>query len=403
MFHFKKILKLVDDSVFFNFGKMRVLFVVKNSYGWACQEPIYKALKRGFEKNNITIAVCSVGDSFPIEGLGSIEGLAGNILERKVAVWRKWHYIIHTDVGSPYFHRNTVNIMIPHGVGFGNVEQNYNKFQYVSGQCDIYFGLSSHEWTYIESSLFKNAQIKKKIFIPVGSPKTDKLFKPKKYLISSAIDKEKIDKEKKTILIWSHWTETSLFEATKKDFVEEIVKKYHEKYNFIISGHGALWREDNGKIKNEKLWEDLKKIEIKYCNVTVTRFVDDLNPLIEIADIFISDHSSFTIECSVKDKPIFFYDHVDRVFNSKDVLYMFRNACYVFFSVDEALQQLEDVTNGHDTKRTQRQAFKEYFYSNPGQAADDVASVIKMMGKLKPTKPEKWKQKAKEMNIPFFS
>jgi hypothetical protein len=398
-----KPLKTIDDYIFSHIGKTKILFVVKNAYGWACQKPIYDAISRIDKKNQFTLVTCIDGEDFSIND-GSIKDcLYKNLININDAAWKKWHYIIHTDINSPYFHRNAVNIMMPHGTGFGNVEKNYNQIQYTSSLCDIYFGLSINEYKYIKSSLKPSTVTRNKLFIPIGSPKSDVLFTSTDDTLHSGSITKKIDNNKKTILVWSHWTDTSLLSAMKPDFIQAIIEKHHKKYNFIVTGHALLWTEHSDKKSNPSLWADLKKIEHSYSNVFVTRYVADLHPLIQISDIFISDHSSFTIECSTKNNPILFYDDPLRTFNSESVLNAYRDACYSFCNTKEALAHLEDITNGEDNKQKERLKFKNIFYSNHGHAADFAATTILKLGKLPPSKPNKWKLIAKTKGISFFS
>ncbi|TAJ92379.1 MAG: hypothetical protein EPO31_12295 [Gammaproteobacteria bacterium] len=377
------LLRKIDNDIHESLGNIRILFCICNNYGWHCLKPIIEEVASDAASRKMDVYACiTTGDV----DVGIIELPQGVILSGAgKAVWRKWHYIIHTDIIDPHFHRSAVHIMLPHGVGFGNMRINYNGKQYQSKKCDLYLGLSRAEYeSFNEDPLITHEN---KYYAIVGSAKTDILFNKQLELREIALRAKKIDPLKKTVLISSHFTETSIYSYLGINFVRNLLEDYNAACNFIVIGHAKNWTKEGGPER----WLEFKKLEDDYANTIVDRFVD-FYPHLCAADVFITDHSSFTIECVLADKPVLYFNPPSREFNSIAVKNIYLDATECFASYDEIGYSLRNALSGIDEKKDNRRRMREYFIANEGAAAKHAANVIRSLGKVCSVNSRKWRK-----------
>lgn len=370
---FITLLRNIDNNIYERLGNIRILFCVCNNYGWHCLKPIIEEIASDAASRQIDVYACITTGDVDAEIIALPQGVV--LSGAGIAVWRKWHYIIHTDIIDPHFYRSAVHIMLPHGVGFGNMRLNYNCRQYQSYKSDLYLGLSYAEYeSFNDDPLVKHEN---KYFAIVGSAKTDRLFSNRTELRDIALRNRKIDPLKKTVLISSHFTETSIYKSLGISFVRTILEEFSPECNFIIIGHAKNWTDQGGAER----WREIEQLEVTYANTIVDRYVD-FYPYLCVADTFITDHSSFTIECVIADKPILYFNPPSREFNSIAVKNIYMDATECFTGGDEIGRLLRNALSGIDGKKDNRKRMREYFFANEGTAARHAADVILSLGRV---------------------
>ena len=179
--------------------------------------------------------------------------------------------------------------------------------------------LSDSSWT---TDIFKNwfwydGPIKK-----TGFPRNDILVKPLKSLKEKVYSFFKIDSKKKIILYAPTFRDNSNISAYQTNFkkiIEAANKKFNKNYVVLIRLHPNTW--DELKHRNIKLYDFSDEI-IKASNYP------DMQELLAVSDILITDYSSCMFDGMIGKKKVFLfvndlieYSSYDRglLFNIKDL------------------------------------------------------------------------------------
>ncbi len=377
-------LKQIDNWFSENFGGINVLFYVENIYGWASQKPIINSLRELSGDKKINIKVTFKDQSSILKQNPSLlDDIGDLIISKEKAVWMKWNFVIHTDICCDYFYRDSIKICLKHGSGFGNVETSYSSVQFLSSVSDVYMGLSNEEGYHIKKEVGDEAFFDR-LFVAIGAPKLDPLFQSSGSQKSNLFLKFGLNQNKKTLLIESHWTSTSIISELGKEFIQDAITKYSN-YNIIITVHPRFW---NVIDENHSIKDDITKL-IANTNNTVLAADTDFLQCIQLADLFVCDHSSAVIEASIFNKPILFYDSINRNFNSSNTLQIYRQHTVPFHDPSE-LHKLIDKYMFHALSPHHYEKLLNHFCANQGGASDAAAEFILGLGRVCSSKSAKW-------------
>lgn len=188
-----------------------------------------------------------------------------------------------------------------------------------------------------------------------GFPRTDLFFNPKDMnkKIKEVYKKYPFLKNKKVILFAPTYRGTKVKDAnydfTKLD-LEKIYQKYKNEYVFIFKWHPALEVNLlNGKVEGY----DLTKYKDFYYDLSSER---DINDLLLVSDILITDYSSVIFDWAFLNKPIIYFAYDGEEYRSSRGLY-FEFEEYIYGPVVENCDDLIKAIKKEDLCMNKRKKF----------------------------------------------
>lgn len=385
------LLKKIDDIVHENVGPIRVMFVITNKFGLMCQLPLIKQM---VNDNRFKVFVTST-DKPDINNASHAELVDTYFIPPQRASLTKVHYVIYTDIPHLYFRRNCLKVSISHGAAFGITD--YTERQSCHPEVDIVFGIGRSFKGKIEE--FKPGTIskEKKLFFPTGFMKTDNLVNNRQNR-EKTLSNLALDPSKKTILIASHWTETSILRTLGAALAEQVANDYPD-YNVIQTAHEKIWTNpkssnDNIHFDSQTLINQLHSVEKRCSNFKLIRR-SQIQPLLSIADAFITDLSSVIVEYSLLDRPILFYNATEEVFTDQTTLTLYKNASSCFTKIEDIKPQLDQQLQAPELKSKDRKALADYFLDNQGEATNASINTLLRMGRMSSRSSTKWRRALK--------
>ena len=208
----------------------------------------------------------------------------------------------------------------------------------------------------------------------VGFPRTD-IFFDKNYIKST---KEKLLKKyhqikgKKVIMFAPTYRGVSLaksyYDYSKLD-IDKIYKELNKDYIFIVKMHPGLMDYANKK----KFFDSLKKYPDFYCDFTSYR---DINDLLLITDVLITDYSSVIFDYLLVNKPIVYFTYdLDEYEDNRGLYYPFEE--YVYGSIAKNSNELIKAIKKEDMMLDKRKSFnKKFMESCDGKSTQKTYNMI---------------------------
>lgn len=309
---------------------------------------------------------------------------ARNLLPRGgKAFFSKWHYVITSVPTMPDLFWDSINITMDHGPTFGKhcelrlADPTVRRAK--SDYVDVIFGLSAAQYAYLKRVAPEVFSEYKRLFFPVGFPKTDSLVNGN-FSRMQFLESRGLDPRRKTILVSSHWCVNSILRTFGASIIEQL-RPLSDECNILITGHTLLWKSDWWD--NEACALLLKEIENAISKMPFAHFVRTVNelPLLNSADLLIADHSSIFSQFCLLDRPILFFDHPSVKFDD-EVKAVYLSASEAFTELDKLEQKCSDLLLHPQRDAAGRKAAVEYFYANPGTAGKTVAETLISLGPI---------------------
>lgn len=374
---FLSALRRLDDWVYTRLaGHARVLFVLSDGYGFACQAPVIRALL-----NYSDVVVRTTTDrGQPIEEVefaspSDQEIFVSLFVSTRRARLMKWHMVVDTHLNSFYPARNALRAYMHHGPGFGIMG---NKTAIIE-QCDIFFGLSDveHQWfERLNPGIFGG----RRTFIPVGFPKNDALSRGEFDRV--AILQSLGLPDRKTLLITSHWQEQSTLRRLGCGPFQKLAAAFPE-FNVIQTGHPWLWQANHKVSANwqKELLKGINTVEAKHNNA---RFVQtsDVESLLAVADLLVGDYSSVMTTYTLLDRPIVFFNDPEFQFSIPELKMVFMGASHSFHDLSTLVAACDSALSQPDARLEGRRRMRQTFYANEGHSAEYMAEIIHRYDRL---------------------
>lgn len=194
-----------------------------------------------------------------------------------------------------------------------------------------------------------------------GIPRTDIFFDKSvaKKIKHNIYKKYPVIKNKKVILFAPTYRGLRAEEATY-DFdklnYEKIYNEFHEEYVFIIKWHPALY---NNLKKNDSFSKFIKSYPAFYVDLSAER---DINELLLVADVLVTDYSSVIFEYALLNKPIVYFTYdLEKYESSRGLYYDFSE--YIYGEVARCSDELIDAIRKHSMNTEMRNKFINRFMS----------------------------------------
>lgn len=377
-------LRSLDTTIYDNYGPIRVLFVIRNLLGVSCLLPLIREAEK---RNIISIAITEESEGcYKWPTTGEIYELYSSyFVKTTLCTYKKWHYVFTTDVTNLYFKRDTTQVYTQHGGAYGNLDKrskscNYGENLVLHSGSSIFFYNSRGNYSeYHKYALDDNS---KKSFIS-GFPKIDWLANSSKKIGEDFLIELGLDIKKQTVVLASHWNPKSVFNSLRSDIVENLCSNTSN-LNFIATGHGNLWRD------NDFLYQEFFKKEEVYKNYRFLPNLLDTVPLLKCADLFIGDNSSIFIEFCLMDKPILFFDHPEFEFKNSTVGSLYKNASTCFSTINNLYEVVNAEIINLDQHKLARKKVVEHFLSRVGQSSKYTIDIIERLGRVSGPKSKNW-------------
>ncbi len=383
-----KTIRRLDDFFYSGRKTKKILFVLTDGYGFACQAPVIKEL---LHYKDVHVST-TLDHEQPVDNIGfscsaDKELFLSLVVPTAKAALMKWNFVVDTHQNPFYPKRNALRVYMHHGTGFGATGTNLP----TALSYQLYFGLSKVQKSYFEK-LSPGIFDTERAFFSVGSPKTDE-FAQSKFSRTRLLDKYGLE-DRPTILITSHWNGNS----TLSNFGTKVIEKLAESrngYNIIQTGHPWLWSANKHVDKNfqQKLLKSMLKVETTHNN---TKFLPDavVFELLYISDLLIADQSSVITTYSLLDRPIVFFDNPyarKEKIGVKEIIDTYRSASHQFTSMDDLLDACEEAIKNPETKASGRKAMRETFSANVGKSCLVAADILKRSSSTFSVSSGSWK------------
>lgn len=378
-------LRRADDWFFERVGQQRVLFVAADGNGFGCQSPVIRVL---LASGNTRVRVAAQ-DNRPT-GEFVFNSHADRVLfeslrvDARLAALQKWHLVVYSHLCSFYPRRNALLAYMHHGSGFGS-----GGGHDAVTRCDLFFGLSPSEFTYLDERIPGVLGVSK-AFFPVGSPKVDSL-------VNGDLDRETAREAfrlgaSKTILIASSWKAGGLVRALADAPFETLARAFPD-WNVIQNGHPWLWqrRSDMEPEWQDRTMRQMRDIAERYPNA---HFLPDVpaEQLAVAADLLVADRTSVVTIFALLNRPIVLFDNLALPEYSRRAALPYLEAAEVFHEAGALVEACQTAMTDSEGKGQARKKLREMFFANPGTAAREMALTIEHLGRACSPRSTLWPQ-----------
>ncbi len=194
-----------------------------------------------------------------------------------------------------------------------------------------------------------------------GFPRTDLFFNEqnKNKKIEEVYKKYPFMKDKKVILFAPTYRGTQFrdahYDIAKLD-LEKIYKELKNKnYIFIFKWHPFLT--NNIRLQVESGYDEYKKYENFYYDLST---YEDINDLLLVTDILITDYSSVVFDYFFMHKPIIYFTYdLEKYENDRGMYFPFQD--YVYGSIATTNKELLDAIKEQNLEEEKREKFRQKF------------------------------------------
>ena len=194
-----------------------------------------------------------------------------------------------------------------------------------------------------------------------GIPRTDLFFDEKlKQEKRECIYQKYPMLRKKKVILFAPTYRGKRAEDARYDFEQIDYKKmyeqFHEEYIWVFKWHPALY---NNLKRNDVFSNHIEPYKDFYFDLSKER---EINELLLVADVLITDYSSIIFEFSLLNKPIIYFTYdIDKYKNGRGLYYSFDT--YVYGAVTENADELIKAIQRQELKPDLREAFHQRFMS----------------------------------------
>lgn len=354
---FRLFIKVQDDVILINsFGGLKYDDSPKVIFEYMKTQDKYKRFKIywAFHKP----------ENFEIEGA---EKIKTDTIKYFIIALRAKYWITNSAIerGLKFKNKKTIYINTWHGTALKKMgtDAPSTAFKFKSSECDVMYAQSNYD-----INIFSRAfQIPKEKFALVGLPRNDELYDVDNDEIVKIKNKLNIPIEKKVILY------APTFREYKRDKNGCIIappvdtdkwrKKLADKYTLLFRAHyevnKVLGIKDDGFIYN------------------MTNY-GNLNELMKISDVMISDYSSIMIDYSILNRPIYSYAYDYEEYMEKRGMYIdiskeLPNG--ICKTEDELLEKIIKCDFEKEKKKTEE--FSKKYVETKGNARKYIDKIIK--------------------------
>ena len=302
-------------------------------------------------------------DNFEVKGAKKIKS---DTIKYFVIALKAKYWITNSAIerGLAFKNKKTIKINTWHGSAIKKMGKDIPKasFMLKATQCDVMYAQSQYD-----IDVFSNAfNIPKEKFALVGLPRNDELFNVKQEEINAIREKLNIPKDKKVILY------APTFREYNRDIngcvlappinLDKWKEKLSDKYVVLFRAHYEV--NTVLGIKNDEFIYNMSDY-------------NNLNELMKIADILISDYSSIIIDYSILKRPIYSYAYDYDEYLEKRGMYIdikkeLPNG--ICCSEDDLLDSI--LNCNFEEQKVKTEIFSKKYVQNDGNARKYIDKII---------------------------
>jgi hypothetical protein len=345
--------------------RRQILFDLRNEFGATCAAPVVQALvARGHRVHTVFGGEAGDVSRWPhaMQQLNELRATPG------AARWTAWDAVVCTDKPSVRYQRWSRSFYLHHGAGSGSGERCYPVEVCAKHTLDAILSPGPQAAAYERAEI--NRQGLATVVHDVGFPKLDALARGL-YERPVVIAQLGLDRSLPTVLIGSHWTRRGLLPEFGPELIRQIAQL--GRHNIVVQGHPLLWTRPLEWITPE--W---RKALDETCGslgtVRVVR-VPDVRPLLAVADVLVSDHSSVALEYAVLQRPMVLFSHAEHAWGDTRLRELVGRHAWMSSSKDELLAGVQRALHG-DVGPQDHGPLVAHCFSNVGTAAERAADAI---------------------------
>lgn len=322
----------------------------------------YMKTQKKYKKYNIYWAFHNP-DYFEVEGA---EKIKIDTLQYFIIALKAKYWITNSSIerGLRFKNKNTIYINTWHGTTIKKMGKDLpiNAFNVRASKCDVMYAQSKYD-----IDIFSRAfNIPKEKFALVGLPRNDELFSVSKQEIEEIKEKLNIPKNKKVILYAPTYREDKrdkegciIAPPINKDKWKKLLS---EEYVVLFRAHYEVNKVLG--IKNDQFIYNLSDY-------------NNLNELMKISDILISDYSSIIFDYSILNRPIYSYAYDYKEYLEKRGIYIdikkeLPNG--ICETEDELLKKIKKCD--FEKEKTKTEAFSKKYIETDGNARIYIDKII---------------------------
>lgn len=274
-----------------------------------------------------------------------------------------WISSVNIERGLKFKKKNTIYLNTWHGAGtkkIGNAVSKRNDFDF----RNVDYMLVQSEY---EMGIFqKDFRVKKESFLAVGYPRSDELFHVSDSTIKEIKLNLELPEDKNVILYAPTWRESQnkglSYDIAPPLNIETWEKKLSDKYIILFRTHAFTTKVLNLEFNN--FVYDFSKYE-------------NVNHLLMISDILITDYSTIVFDYSILERPFFCFGYDYQSYKEERGFYIDLNEEYpngVQSSEDEVINLISNIDYMAQSKETKE--FKDKYIEVGGQATKLVLKTL---------------------------
>lgn len=353
-----------------------MLFEVFTPFGFDAQEPVICAIQA---RGRVTVTLAGGAErGVEPDRLDRLASIGVHLIPLAAARHRRYEAVVVTDRRQYISWRSPRVAYLHHGSSFANSESPYAFQLYQEGQYDFLLALHPTEREQAIETFGPEMSDRVRV---VGQPKLDRLA-------NALIDAGPVHRAlglppgRKTVLVTSHWTPTSLLCTCGEVILEQL--RNRRDLNVIVTGHHHLWGFPSPWARTVD-WRARLAWVGQEPHMRFLPRVPDLHALMAATDVMVSDHSSATAEFAILGRPLVVFRNPAHRFHGDDFERFLSETAEVFRGAEDFLPALERALHQPAPDSGPRNRFLSatfaFLGSSAGQAAEAVEALA-LTGRL---------------------
>ena len=353
-------------SIFIKVDKKLILFqsLIGKNYGDSPRQIFEKLKEDEYFKDYKYVWAFANPDQFEVSGASKVKinSLKYFITSLKAGIWIT---NVNIERGLKYKQKDTLYLNTWHGVTLkflGNAQKNRRDYNY----SDVDIMISPCE--YFDNILINDFKVKKDSIIRCGLPRNEELYNIEKNEIEALRKKYNIPKNKKVILYAPTWRDSNnygnSYSISPPIDIKKKKKSLSSKYVLLFRMHHLTTNQIGLEFD-----DDVRDVSGKEFNI---------NELMKLSDILISDYSGTIFDYSILEKPIVLFAYDYQEYKDSRGLYLdldeFLPNCVVK-NQQELLNYILNIDYEKECKKVKK--IKKTYMNNNGDSTELCIKLLK--------------------------
>lgn len=301
--------------------------------------------------------------------LRRLEAVGVRLLPLAAIRHRRFDTVVLTDRPQVTSWRSTRFVYLHHGSSFGSSESHYAFRLYAEGQCEFLLALHPGERE-LAFAMFGPA-LANRVRV-VGQPKLDRLAN-RTMETETCRRALSLDPGRKTVLVTSHWTPTSLMCTCGESILAQL--RVRRDLNVLVTAHHHLWAPADPRAGGVDWCARLAWVG-REPHMRLLPQAPDVHALMSLADVMIGDHSSATLECAVLGRPLLVFLNPAHQFRDPELVSLIAKTASVFRDPAQLPTLLDQALEHPGIHAGRRERLLAATFAFLGTSADEAARAV---------------------------